>query len=151
MAFPKSDRKYALITNSATSTAESPGSLEAILMQIDSDGKFYAISFASHQLKDHENNYSPFLLNAAMAVWGMDVFNEYLHGKQLILYRGHKPLENLSHLHNKILKRLQTASNGINGAWLHHSNKKGLNMPAETTSRDFWQQIITFWPSIHSN
>jgi hypothetical protein len=38
----------------------------------------YAISFASHQLKDHEKNYSPFLQEATAAVWGMETFNEYL-------------------------------------------------------------------------
>jgi hypothetical protein len=59
--------------------------LGAILTQVDKDGKFYAISFASSQLKDHEKNYSPFLLEAAAAVWGMDHFNEYLKGKKFIL------------------------------------------------------------------
>jgi hypothetical protein len=36
---------------------------------VDKEGKFYAISFASHKLKDHEKNYWPFLLEAATAVW----------------------------------------------------------------------------------
>jgi hypothetical protein len=35
----------------------------------------------SQQLKDHEKNYSTFLLEAAAAVWGMETFNEYLRGK----------------------------------------------------------------------
>jgi len=47
--------------------------------------------FASRQLKDHENNYSPFLLKAVAAVWGMNNFDEYLKGKKLILYTDHKP------------------------------------------------------------
>jgi hypothetical protein len=78
MAFPRLDRQYALITDAATGTADTPGGLGAILTQVDKDGKFYAISFASSQLKDHEKNYSPFLLEAAAAVWGMDHFNKYL-------------------------------------------------------------------------
>ncbi len=76
---------------------------------MDKDGKFYAISFASRQLKDHEKNYSPFLLEAAAAVWGMDHFNEYLKGKKFILYTDHKPLEKLGHLHSKTMNRFQTA------------------------------------------
>ncbi len=40
---------------------------------------------------------------------GMDFFNEYLWGKQFILYTDHKPLEKLGHLHNKMLNRLQKA------------------------------------------
>ncbi len=62
MAFPRTDWQYALITDAATGTAETPGGLRAIFTQVDKDGKFYAIWFASRQLKDHENNYSPFLL-----------------------------------------------------------------------------------------
>ncbi len=41
-------------------------------------GKFCTISFTSCQLKDHKKNYSPFLLEAAAPVWGMDHFNKYL-------------------------------------------------------------------------
>jgi RNase H-like domain found in reverse transcriptase len=103
MAFPKSDRQYALITDMATRTVDTPGGLGAILTQVDKDGNFHAISFASRQLKDHEMNYSPFLLEAAAAVWGMDFFNEYLKGKQFILYTDHKPLEKLGHLHSKTI------------------------------------------------
>jgi len=38
----------------ATGTADTPGGLGAILTQVNKDGKFFAISFASRQLKDHE-------------------------------------------------------------------------------------------------
>jgi hypothetical protein len=109
MAFPKADRQYALITDAAMGTADTPGGLGAILTHVDKNGNFYAISFASRQLKDHEKNYSPFLLEAAAAVWAMDFFNEYLKGKCFILYTDHKPLEKIGHLHSKILNRLQTA------------------------------------------
>jgi len=78
----------------------------AILTQ---DGKFYAISFASRQLKDQEKNYSPFLLEAAATVGGMDHFDEYLKGKKFILYTYHKPLEKLGHLHSKTMNQFQTA------------------------------------------
>jgi RNase H-like domain found in reverse transcriptase len=107
MAFPKADRQYALITDAATGTADTPGGLGAILTQVDKEGNFYAISFASRQLKDHKKNYTPFLLEAAAAVWGMDFFNENLKGKRFILYTDHKPLEKLGHLHSKKLNRLQ--------------------------------------------
>jgi RNase H-like domain found in reverse transcriptase len=109
MAFPHSYRHYALITYAATGTADSPGGMGAILTQVGDHGNHYSISFASRQLKDHEQNYSPFLLEAAAAVWGMEVFNEYLRGKQLILFTDHKPLEKLGHLHTKTLNRLQMA------------------------------------------
>jgi transposase InsO family protein len=132
MAFPRSDRQYALITDAATGSADFTGGLGAILTQIDQHGNHYAISFASRQLKDHEKNYSPFLLEAAAAVWGMEIFNEYLRGKQFILFTDHKPLEKLGHLHTKTLNRLQTAL-------LEHDfvvqYKKGTTMPADYLSR----------------
>jgi RNase H-like domain found in reverse transcriptase len=93
---------------------------------------FMPFSFASRQLKDHEKNYSPFLLEAAAAVWGMDFFNEYLQGKQFILYTDHKPLEKLGHLHSKTMNQVQMAL-------LEHNfviqYKKGSNMPAGYLSR----------------
>ncbi len=132
MAFPRLHRQYALITDSATGTVETPGGLGAILTQVDKDGKFYAISFASRQLKDHEKSYSPFLLEATAAVCGMDHFNEYLKGKKFILYTDHKPLEKLGHLHSKTMNRFQTAL-------LEHDfviqYKKGSDMPADYLSR----------------
>jgi hypothetical protein len=109
MAFPRLDRQYALITDATMGTADTPGGLGAIHTQVDKDGKFYDISFSSCQLKDHEKNYSPFLLEAAAAIWGMDHFNEYLKGKKFILYTDHKPLEKLGHLHSKKMNRFQTA------------------------------------------
>jgi len=132
MAFPKANQQNALITDAATETADAPGGFRAILTQFDEEGNFYAISFAYRQLKDHEKNYSPFLLEAATAVWGMDFFNEYLKGQHFILYKDHKPLEKLGHLHSKMLNTLQTAL-------LEHDfviqYKKGSNMPADYLSR----------------
>jgi hypothetical protein len=128
MALPKSDWQYALITDAATGTTNMPRGQGAILTQVDKDGQFYPISFASRQLKDHKKNYCPFLLEAATAVGGMDFFNEYHRGKQSILYTYHKPLEKLGHLHNKTLNRLQLAL-------LEHDfmiqYKKESNIPAD--------------------
>jgi len=62
MAFPKADQQYALITDAATGTADTLGTLGAILTQVNREGNFYAISFGSHQFKYHEKYYSPFLL-----------------------------------------------------------------------------------------
>jgi hypothetical protein len=82
MTFLRADCQYAFITDAATGMADTAGGLGAILTQKDQFDNFYAISYASRQLKDHEKNYSPFLMESAAAVWGMDVFNEYLKGKK---------------------------------------------------------------------
>jgi hypothetical protein len=132
MVFPHTNCQYALITDAATGTADTARGLRAILSQVDQEGKFYAILFASHQLKDQEKNYSPFLLEAAAAVWGMHHFNEYLKGKKFILYMDHKHLEKLGHLHSKTMNRFQTVL-------LEHDfiiqYKKGSDMPADYLSR----------------
>ncbi len=59
MVFPKADRQYALITDVATGTADTPGRLGTILTQVNNEGNFYAISFASLQLKDHKKAIHP--------------------------------------------------------------------------------------------
>jgi len=107
MAFP--NRQYALITDAATGTADTAGGLGTIITQKDKFDNFYAISYRSSQLKDHEKKYSPFLLESAAAVWGMDTSNEYLKGKKFILCTDHKPLEKMGHLHTKTMNRPQSA------------------------------------------
>jgi hypothetical protein len=91
MDFPKSNWQYALITDATTCTADTPRGLGAILTQVDKEGNLYTISFGLRQMKNHEKNCSLFLLEAATAVWGIDFFNEYLQGKQFILYTDYKP------------------------------------------------------------
>jgi len=102
MAFPCSEHQYAQIMDSATGTADTTGGLDAISTQKDQFENFYAISYAPRQLKDHEKNYSPFHLESAATVWGMDVFNKCLKGKKFILFTNHKPLEKMGHLHTKL-------------------------------------------------
>jgi len=140
MAYPRSDRQYALIIGVSTGSATEAGGLGAILTQVDKDGRFHAISYASRQLKHNEKNYSPFLLEAAAAVWGMENFHEYLKGKQFILYTDHKPLEKLSHLHSKTMNRLQAAMLEYEFVIQY---KKGENMPADFFSRQFSNTSIS--------
>ncbi len=48
-------------------------------------------------------------MEAAAAVWGMDIFNKYLKGKKIFLYTDHKPLEKMGYLHAKMMNKLQAA------------------------------------------
>jgi hypothetical protein len=132
MAYPTSDRTYVLLVDAATGMADKPGGLGAILTQIDDKGVFHAIAYASRQLITHEKNYSPYTLEMQAAVWGMDHFQEYLKGKQLILNTDHKPLEALGHIQTKTLNRLQTA---IMDYDFKIKYKKGIEMPADFLSR----------------
>jgi hypothetical protein len=60
IAFPRADCQYALLTDAATGTADTAGGLGAILTQKDEFDNFYAISYASRQLKDHKKTIHPF-------------------------------------------------------------------------------------------
>ncbi len=59
------------------------GGLRAILTQKDEFDNFYDIPNASRQLKDHEKNYSPFLLESAAAVWAWTYSMSTWKGKSL--------------------------------------------------------------------
>jgi len=69
---------------------------------------------------------------SSTAVWGMDIFNEYLKGKQFILFTDHKPLEKLGYLHTKTLIRMQAALLGHDFLVKY---KRGTAMPAVYLSR----------------
>jgi len=107
VAYPRSDRKYVLITDAATRTDKIVGGFGAILTQVDEKGNHHVIAYGSRQLRDYELNYSPYLAEMAAANWGMEYYKNYLRGKPFTLYTDHKPLEKQSHLHTKTMNRLQ--------------------------------------------
>jgi hypothetical protein len=128
MAYPRSDRTYALIVDASTGTDQIEGGMGAILCQIDKHKKFHAISNASKQLIKHEKNYSPFLLEMDAVVWAMEYYQEHLRGRRFILYTDHKPLETLGTLHTKTMNRLQLAMMDFD---FEIRCKKGSEMPAD--------------------
>jgi hypothetical protein len=66
VAYPRSDRKYVLITDVSTGTDKFVGGFGAILTQVDEKGQYHVIAYGSHQLRHHEPNYSPYL---AWQIW----------------------------------------------------------------------------------
>ena len=143
VAYPRADRQYALIVDASTGNATTEGGMGAILTQVDNNGTFHVISYGSRQLIKHERNYSPYLLEMAAAVWGMEFYDEYLRGKQFTLYTDHRPLEKLSHLHTKTLNRLQLAM--LEYEFVVQF-KKGINMPADFLSRTKIDEVAAIDP-----
>ncbi len=133
IAFPRKDRQYALITDAATGDSNNPGGMGAILTQVDQEGKFYVIAYASRKLVKHELNYTPFLLEMHAAVWGMEHFSHHLKGKRFLLFTDHKPLEKLGKVHTKTLYRIQEAMMEYDFEIFY---KKGEEMPADFLSRN---------------
>jgi hypothetical protein len=134
MAYPRADRTYALIVDASIGTNSIEGGMGAILCQIEKNGKFHSISYASKQLIKHEKNYSPFLLEMNAVVWAMEYYQENLRGRRFILYTDHKPLETLGTLHTKTMNRLQLAMMDFD---FEIRYKKGSEMPADFLSRSF--------------
>jgi len=109
LAFPRSDKEYLLITNAFTLRTALPGGLCATLAQQNDQNQIKIISHASRQLKENENNYTPFLLETAAAVWGMDNFNECLKGSRFTLYMDPTPTPDLGTTQMKTWNCLKTA------------------------------------------
>jgi hypothetical protein len=84
MAYPRSDRTYALIVDASTGTDQIEGGMGAILCQIGK-WKISTISYVSKQLIKHEKNYSPFLLEMDAVVWAVEYYQEHLRGRRFIL------------------------------------------------------------------
>jgi hypothetical protein len=79
------------------------------LAQRDDKGQIQIISQASRQLKENEKNYSPFLLETAATIWGMENFNEYLKGSQFTLYTDPTPAPDMGTTQMKTWNCLKTA------------------------------------------
>ncbi len=138
LAFPRSDQKYLLITNGITPMTTLPGGFCATLDQQNDENQIKIISHASRQLKENENNYTPFLLETAAAVWGIDNFNEYLKGSRFTLYMDPTPKSDLGTTQMKTWNRLKTAMSE------HHFNTKNCqtsNIPLKLKQKQQFLQI----------
>jgi hypothetical protein len=133
LAYPRSDREYALITDASFGDDNTAGGLGAILTQMDSEGRFYVIAYASRKLQKYEKNYTPFLLEMQAAIFGMETFEVHLKGRHFKLFTDHKPLEKLGKVHTKTLNRLQQMMNLFSFDIIY---KQGSKMPADFLSQN---------------
>ena len=107
LAFPRTDRTYALVTEAFPPTAKFGGGITGILCQVDKDNQFHVLSYYSRQLQDHETRYPTFLLDMLAAKEGMTQFDQQLRGRHFLLFMDEHPEEELSHLHKKTLARFK--------------------------------------------
>jgi hypothetical protein len=133
LAYPRSDRQYALITDASFGNENTEGGLGAILTQLDETGKFYVVAYASRKLQRYEKNYTPFLLQMQAAIFGMETFEVNLKGRHFKLFTDHKPLEKLGKVHTKTLNQLQQMMNQFSFEIIY---KQGNEMPADFLSRN---------------
>ena len=141
VAYPRNDRPYALIVDSATGNEKKDGGVGAILCQADDKGNFNVISYASRALSKHEKNYSAFLIELTGCAWGIEHFSSYLKGRKFTLFTDHRPLEKLSTVHKKTLSRLEHAMTEYDFIIQYH---KGADMPSDYLSRNVLASIDVF-------
>ena len=138
VGYPRQNRPYSLIVDACTGNDQNPGGMGAILCQTDQNGKPVVISFASKQLAKHEKNYTPFLVEMAAMVWGMEHFDTYLRGRHFTVFTDHKPLETSGKKHERTLNRIKEAFM----TWdFEIKYKKGTEMPADFLSRNVVESI----------
>ena len=114
LTFPRNDRPFTLATDASTGDNASPGGLGSVLTQQDEQGQEKVVAYASRSLRDHEKNYSTFLLEQLAASWAIDHFYVYLKGNRFKLIVDHRPMETLRTIHTKTLNRLQQQMNEYN-------------------------------------
>ena len=138
---PKKDRSFKLYTDAALGDSNNQGGLGAMLVQVDKEGKEYTISYASRMLKQHEKNYSAFLLEKAGIVWAIDYWSYYLIGQRFTVVTDHRPLETLGKVHKKTLDRLAEQMLEYDFAIEYKEGK--LNVVADALSRN--AVICSLW------
>ena len=107
LKYPSRVGKFHLFVDAALGDQSNEGGLGAVLMQEDEHAVKRPIAYASRRLLSHEANYPAFLLEMQAAVYGMEMFDNYLRGRAFCLYSDHKPISKLSTVHTKTLNRLQ--------------------------------------------
>ena len=134
LAYPRNDREFTLAVDAATGDTTNPGGLGAVLTQKNDKGQECVVSYASRSLRDHEKNYSVFLLEQLAATWAIDTFYVYLRGNRFTLLTDHRPMEKLSTLHTKTLNRLKQQMSEFNFNIRYREGK--LNTAADALSRN---------------
>lgn len=106
MAYPRSNRTYALFTDASTRTIQVDGTQGLVVTQIDENNEYQVIAYASRTLATAKFFYA-LLLKMRVANWAMDQFSEYLRGKHFKVFTDHKPLEKMATKHSNSLNQIQ--------------------------------------------
>ena len=99
IGFSRTGGQYILTVDAATT------GLGAILSQ-NFNGREKIISYWSRTIRDHERNYTPYMLEMTAVCSALDHFHEYLFGKHIIIFTDHKPLLGTSTIQKKTMTRL---------------------------------------------
>ena len=127
LTYPDYGREFILITD------VSGEGLEAVLTQLNEEGKETVIAYASRNLKEAEKNYPITEQECLAIVWGVEYFNKYLVDRKFTIVTDHSAL--------KTLKTAKIPKSGRRARWMmnlqqydfeikHRSGKSNSNADA---------------------
>ena len=79
--------------------------LGAIFSQI-LNGEEKIVSFWSRTIREHESNYTPYMLEMTAVCSALEHFHEHVFGKKILIYTDHRPLIGTSTMQKKTINRL---------------------------------------------
>ena len=99
IGFSRSGGQYILTVDAATT------GLGAILTQVN-EGVEKVISYWSRTLREHEQNYTPYMLEMTAVCSALEHFHDHVYGRKVIVYTDHRPLIGMSTIQKKTINRL---------------------------------------------
>ena len=127
IAHSRTGGQYILTVDAATT------GLGAILSQVN-QGEETIVSYWSRTVRDHERNYTPYMLEMTAVCSALEHFHENVFGKKVIIYTDHRPLLGASTMQKKTINRLVENMNIYN---IDLRYKKGVeNQGADFLSRN---------------
>ena len=113
--------------------------LGAILSQVHNNEE-KVVSYWSRTLREHEKNYTPYMLEMTAVCSALEHFHEYVFGHKTIVYTDHRPLLGTSVIQKKTMNRLVEKLNIYN---IDLRYKKGCdNTGADYLSRNACKGIV---------
>ena len=85
--YPSFDTPFVLETDASIT------GIGAILSQVQSDGQYHPVAFASRLLTAAERNYGITELEMLAVVWSITHFHSYLYGHQVTIYTDHSAVQ----------------------------------------------------------
>lgn len=99
VGFARTGGQYILTVDAATT------GLGAILSQV-SNSEEVIVSYWSRTLREHEQNYTPYMLEMTAVCSALEHFHENIFGRKVIVYTDHRPLLGASTIQKKTINRL---------------------------------------------
>ena len=132
VGYSRTGGQYVLTVDAATS------GLGAILSQVNASEETI-VAYWSRTVREHEGNYTPYMLEMTAVCSALEHFHEYIFGKKVIVYTDHRPLIGASTMQKKTINRLVENMNVYN---IDLRYKKGTeNQGADFLSRNTFMAI----------